>query len=305
MSQHDPARDISYCIYSRHGGLHPLINAERTVFNGNPQFINGGQELLIREPGEYDDTPAAEEDTAEAEEGEEAAAEEAPAEDTGSDSAETEETDEATDEAAEEGEVIVVEGEPTEEAEETDTGPTEGTVSGICVAAFNDSNGNGKFDGAPESLKADAAITLFKDGSTVTTHITDGVTRTHCFENLEAGTYQVQLYPPANYLPTTADAWAISVAPGVFIPLEFGMQYNPGGATEVADASAGSEVNSDAEAEAAPAAAEDTPEESDQAEEAPASEGNGLMSNLGGVIVIVAVGLVLLAGAGVVMLRRS
>jgi hypothetical protein len=245
--------------------------------NGNPQFISAGEELLIREPGEYDDAPPAEE----------APVEEAPpAEESGGVGEESSSED-----------VIVVEGEELEpevpvEAEATPKATAAGP-SGICVSAFNDSNGNGKFDGAPESIKADAAITLFKDGNTVTTYITDGVKDIHCFDNLEIGTYQVQLYPPANYVPTTADSWAVSVAEGVYIPLEFGMQYSPGGAAEVADAGT--------EAIAGESEISDTavaPEE-----EAPAA--GGFLADLGGIIVIVAVILVLIAGAGVVMLRRG
>jgi hypothetical protein len=249
--------------------------------NGSPQFVSAGQELIIRAAGEYDDTPPAEDAAATDEE----TTEEAPVRE--------------GEAAASEEDVIVVEGEdieasPTIEptAVATATGP-----AGICVSAFNDENGNGTFDGAPDAVKADAAITLFKDGKTVTTYITDGVKDTHCFENLETGTYQVQLYPPANYVPTTADSWAISVSEGVYIPLEFGMQFNAGEpAAEVADAAASDVGAADTTDETTAV----TPEE-----ETAAADAGGLMSNAGGILVVVAVILVLLAGAGVVMLRRG
>lgn len=263
--------------------------------NGNPQFVSAGQELVIREPGEYDDAPAPEE-APEEETGEEGTAEE-PIRD--GEAAASEET-------TEDGDVITVEGEEIEEsapAEEAEPAPTAAGPSGICVSAFNDSNGNGTYDGAPESWKADAAITLFKDGNTVTTYITDGVKDIHCFDSLETGTYQVQLYPPANYVPTTADSWAVSVSEGVYIPLEFGMQFSEGGAVEeVADAGDGATASEEESATEGDTAV--SPEEEPTTAEASADEG-GLMSNLGGILIVVAVALVLLAGAGVVMLRRG
>lgn len=243
--------------------------------NGSPKFVNAGQELIIREAGNYDDTPPAEETT------EEAAVREGEA-------------------AASQEDVIVVEGEDIEAAAtvEPTAVATASGPAGICISAFNDENGNGSFDGAPEAMKADAAITLFKDGNTVTTYITDGVTDVHCFENLETGTYQVQLYPPANYVPTSADSWAISVAEGVYIPLEFGMQF-----VSASDAAA-EEL---AAVDAAGAAATDENETTAVAPESEtaAAEDGGLLSNVGGILVVVAVILVLLAGAGVVMLRRG
>ncbi|MCP4359364.1 MAG: hypothetical protein GY796_15225 [Chloroflexi bacterium] len=282
------------------------ISAEETLpiiqeLNDNPAFINGGQELLIREPGDYGDTPV-EEAPAEEEAAteEETAAEES---ETAAEETPTEETETPTEEGSEE--VIVVEGESLETESpdsETETAASNQPLAGICVSAFNDSNGNGQFDGAPESLKADAAITLFKDGETKSTYITDGVSDVHCFDNLEEGTYQVQLYPPANYIPTTADSWAVSVSEGVFIPLQFGMQFNPGG-TEVA------EVPS-AEGDSAASNGEDTAESATDAstdtetDAAPTDTGN-FLANAGGIVIIVAVILILLAGAGVVMLRRG
>lgn len=277
--------------------------------NGNPQFINLGEELLIREPGNYGDTPAGSEPVAEEAPETEEAAGEAPAETEETEAEAETEAEGSPDGRTETGEeVITVEGQPLEtegEAEAAAT-PAPARLSGICVGAFSDSNGNGTFDGAPETLKADAAITLFKDGSTVTTHITDGVTDSHCFDNLEPGTYQVQLYPPANYVPTTADSWAVSVVEGVYIPLEFGMLYQPGGAEEVADASAAGVVEVSNSGDTAVA---DAPAESQAADTAApddaAANGDGLLANIGLIVVIIAVVLVLIAGAGVVMLRRG
>lgn len=247
--------------------------------NNNPAFIAVGQELVIKEPGEVVVAP---EPTAETVEEEAAvvaeASEEAPAEEVieveGTDSEET---------------VAEAPGAPAEETA-TEVIPTTGT---ICVAAFDDQNGDGSRNETIENLQADAAITIFRGGSTITTHITDGVSEPYCFENLEPDTYQVQIFPPADYQPTTSPSWAVSVSEGAQISVSFGTRYDPQ-ETAVADTSA-SET-----------AAEDTvaSESADDAAASPVEEG-GFFSSIGGIILVVAAILVLLAGVGVVMLRRG
>ncbi|MBK8904052.1 MAG: LysM peptidoglycan-binding domain-containing protein [Anaerolineaceae bacterium] len=250
--------------------------------NNNPAFIAVGQELIIKEPGT---TVAAPEATAEAPEG---AAEEG-----------------ATGEAAPTEEVIEVEGAETEAegpATEVAEAPTEPevteaavTTGTICVAAFDDLNGDGARDEATEGLQADAAITIFRGGSTVTTHITDGASEPYCFENLEPDTYQVQIFPPADYQPTTSPSWAVSVAEGAQISVAFGTRFDPQ-ETAVADAAVSdttTDTTTSTEAETA-----------DTGDAAPVEEG-GFFSSIGGIVLVVAAILVLLAGVGVVMLRRG
>ncbi len=247
--------------------------------NNNPAFIAVGQELIIKEPGEV---VAAPEPTAETT---------------------SEETESTTSEEAPTEEVIEVEGTGGEETEaeaeapaapsevaSTDTTPTTGT---ICVAAFNDENGDGSRNDSTENLQADAAITIFRGGSTVTTHITDGVSEPYCFENLEPDTYQVQIFPPADFQPTTSPSWAVSVTEGAQISVSFGTRFDPQG-TAVADTTT-SET-----------AAEDTTavESAEEPAAAPVEEG-GFFSGIGGIVLVVAAILVLLAGVGVVMLRRG
>ncbi len=245
--------------------------------NNNPAFIAVGQELLIKEPGEV---VAAPEPTAEAAGEEEAAAEtgeEAPAE----------EVIEVEGAASEET-VAEAPAAPLEEAA-AETTPTTGT---ICVAAFDDQNADGSRNEA-EQLQADAAITIFRGGSTVTTHITDGVSEPYCFENLEPDTYQVQIFPPADYQPTTSPSWAVSVSEGAQISVSFGARFDPQ-ETAVADTTTG-------ETAAADTAAAET---ADEAAAVPVEEG-GFFSSIGGIVLVVAAILVLLAGVGVVMLRRG
>lgn len=244
--------------------------------NGSPQFVIAGQELLIRAPGNYGDTPTG---------GSSAGAE--------TSAATTPEGGEESREAETGQDVIVVEGEPLAgtDAPAVTVTPEALPPSGICISAFEDENGNGQFDESTEALKAEAAITLLKDGRTQTTYITDGVTSEHCFEDLETGAYEVKLFPPANYMPTTADSWAITVNAGELTPVQFGMQRQEVQVVEVA------EVNTD-EMETAVMPIPTT------APAALAAEGGG-GTNVGLIVVTIAIILILLAGAGVVMLRRG
>ncbi|MCP4416513.1 MAG: hypothetical protein GY805_07820 [Chloroflexi bacterium] len=243
----------------------PLIRE----LNGNPTFLTLGQEVIIKEPGEI---VAAPEPTA------------------------VTDSEEATNDEETSEEVIEVEGteeetapEVVEAVAETETVATAGT---ICVAAFDDLNADGARDEATEGLQADAAITIFRGGSTVSTYITDGSSEPYCFENLTPDTYQVQIFPPANYQPTTSPSWAVSVAEGAQISVGFGTRFVTA-ETAVAEVENTAETDNTAVSEAA-----------DDAESVPADEG-GFFSSIGGIILVVAAILVLLAGVGVVMLRRG
>jgi len=219
--------------------------------NNNPAFINVGQELVIVPPGE---TSPAEEPTAEPSAADAEATVDAPT-------------------AVPTPELIA------ETADQPDTG------NAICVAAFDDADGDGQ-RGAAEALAANAAISLFRGGSNVATYVTDGINEPYCFQNLAADSYQVQIFPPADYTMTTTGSWAVAVSNNMSISVEFGTQYNPDtGAVAVAD--------SEAAATAVPTTA-DT---------APTPESSG--SNVGLIVLGVAVALVVLAGVGVVLLRKS
>ena len=242
--------------------------------NNDPAFIAVGQELIIKEPGEVVAAPEpTAEPTAEGETSEEPATEEV---------IEVEGTngEETTTEVAEAPENTAV----------SEAAPTTGT---ICVAAFDDQNGDGSRNEASENLQADAAITIFRGGSTVTTHITDGVSEPYCFENLTPDTYQVQIFPPADYQPTTSPSWAVSVSEGAHISVAFGTRFDPQ-ETAVADSTSAEATTDDAAAS----------EATDAGDAAPADEG-GFFSSIGGIVLVVAAILILLAGVGVVMLRRG
>ncbi len=253
--------------------------------NGNPQWINPTQELLILPAGSAPIGDAAEEPAEEVADEAEAPAEEAEAADGESteavEEAEGSEVEEATtDDSAEEA---------ASEATESQDVLANVTDGSVCVQAFYDTDGDGiRYE--DEGTVPDNAITLAKDGNTVSTWISDTSADAYCFENLENGSYQVQIYPAAGYVVTNDDSWAVGVADGVMVPVSFGLQDAP--TDEVASA----ETAADASADAAEAA--DSP-----AEEAPS---DGLFSNNTGLMLLGAAGvLLLLAGVGVVLLRRG
>lgn len=237
--------------------------------NGNPSVLRSGMEIIIVPPnGDGQQVAEANEETEEGEAGDENV--ESPAE--GSESGE-ESID--TESAQEEG--------VAEESVAAETLPQIPPAS-ICVQVFEDTDGDGRRAAQNEMAMPDQAITLSRAGNTVTTYISDGSSDLHCFEDLESDTYQVQIFPTADYQVTTNGSWAVAVADGVMIPISFGLQMAP---DEIADA--GNAVNDGSQND--PAAAAD-----------PSS---GLSANMGLIILGVAGLLVLLLGAGVFLLRRG
>lgn len=258
--------------------------------NNNPAFINVGQELQIAAPGTLaaaDPAPAEAEETAA--EDEEASGEEA----------ETEDNEEASGEEAEA--TVAAEPEATEaEPEATEAATDAVAANAICVSVYNDENGDGTRAGATEALQADAAVTLFHDGRTLSTYVSDGISEPYCFEDLESGTYQVQIFPPADYKATTPDNWAVAVANGVMVPVNFGTQQDQESAAPAEQVAEVAGVAEDTAAAGEPAATAATTNAGLANE-----PGRGLFANLGVIVLGIAGVLVLLAGIGVVLLRRS
>gem|GEM_PF-2391169 len=232
--------------------------------NNNPAFINVGDELLIVPP--------------------------APAAALAAVPEEVEEEQEAPDEAAlaeAEAEAAAAAAAAQAETEAVAAAEVKGA---ICVTIFNDVNEDGQREAGVETLLADNAVTISRGGSTISTYISDGVNEPHCFENLEADTYQVQIFPPAGYQVTTADSWAVAVTDGGVAPINFGVRFND----EPAALAAQDVDTAVAATDAAPASSALTNAAS-----------GGIFSNIGLIVLGVAVFLILLAGIGVVLLRRG
>jgi len=238
--------------------------------NNNPTFINPGDELIIVPPSQTAVDPT-----------------ETPAEADVTPTAEAENTPEPT-------------AEPTSEPVAGNTGintvTNPNTANGICVSAYQDTNGDAQRNKETEPLMADVAVSVFQGGKNVASYVTDGLEEFYCFENLNADTYQVQAFPPAGYQTTTPESWAVAVSEGVIIPVSFGLTAAP---QTVADASLTAADTTDGAAPAADTA--DTAAETS----APAEESGGFLANMSGIILIVAAFLVLMAGVGVYLLRRG
>ncbi len=252
--------------------------------NNNPSVINNGDELIIVPPSAERAAAAAA-----ATEGEEAAPETA-------EEAAPEATPQAEEAAAEAEQTPAQDGGEETAVTETTVSTTGGgsnlseamlqvAPSSICVQVYDDVNGNGTREEAGEAPIADQAVTLSRGGNTVSTYITDGSGDLYCFERLEADTYQVQILPTADYVLTGDDSWAVGMAEGVVIPVSFGLQ-----------AASSDVVAAAAAADSAPARGAALPEEA----AAPSSSPNTTL-----IVAGVAGVLVLLAGAGVYLLRRG
>lgn len=269
----------------------PLIQ-ER---NNNPAFINVGQELVIAPPGTTNTTAeeASEETAAENEESAEETAE--------TDATPEPETDAAAEETAADSEAatediteVAAADTSTENSAAAETEPS--TSNSICVTVFNDANANAARESDSEQLQADAAVTLFRAGNSVSTYVSDGISEPYCFEDLETDTYQVQVFPPADYVMTTAGTWAVALSGGDSIAVSFGVQPQPAApAAEVAAADTSSTGGDTAVADTGSA----------ETVNAAATDSGGFFSSVGGIVLAIAAVLVLLAGAGVVMLRRA
>lgn len=247
--------------------------------NNLPTFINPGDEIIIQPAGA-------------------AAAEEASADDA---AATPETTEGTTEDAATEGEAAVdetaaseaetAESETTEAPEAPaeiaaapETAPAEAIAGTICVAAFGDANANGlREDG--EGLVPNAAIAIARGGATVSTYITDGMSEPYCFTLSEPDSYQMTIYPPAGFAPTTESSWAVAVSNGESYTVSFGLQ--------------------DVQTVAAVDTSADAARTADAVDAETAETGNALMDNLGFIVLGVAAVLVLMAIAGVVLLRRG
>lgn len=237
--------------------------------NNNPTFINPGDEILIMTGAPATATP-------EPSPTPEAAAT-ADAETAGAEAAAT------GGETTSGGETA---GETTTAA--TEFVPVEELAGTICVATFDDVNADGQRNEG-ENLVANAAIAIARGGTTVSTYITDGVSEPFCFELTQADSYQLQLFPPAGFVSTTEDNWAVGIANGESYTVSFGLSAAPA----VADT---------ARTETVDTAAGDQTEMAGEGTVAATDDGLG---NLGLIVIGVAAVLVVLAVIGVVLLRRG
>lgn len=130
---------------------------------------------------------------------------------------------------------------PTEEASatlEVVATPTAPPPSGgtICLNAFNDLDANG-LRAESDGYMAGVTFTLSQGNSVVGQTVSRGVAEPVCFENIEAGSYQIAQILPASLEPTTATNFTLDLISGQAVSLEFGSRIRTVvNATEVAAA---------------------------------------------------------------------
>jgi hypothetical protein len=246
--------------------------------NNNPAVLNSGDELII--------VPPSAEAAATVQAAAASDAQPTPAEGADAAAATPQPDETAAGEAATGVDTAVAETDSSRAANTSNIAAALPAVSpsSICVQVFEDVNGDGVRASTGEPPIADQAVTLSRGGNTVSTYITDGSENIYCFEKLESDTYQVQLLPTADYVLTGDDSWAVGMAEGVMIPVSFGLQ----------------KVSSEI-AEAAPADAAAVSAVEPAAAETPVAP----MNNVGLIALGVGGVLILLAGAGVYLLRRG
>lgn len=252
--------------------------------NGNPAFINVGQELVIVPPSTQAQPTAV-------------ATQAALATDSAPDETTSAETPAATSAATESAETTPAATEAAATAQPTAV-PTISTGS-VCVSSFDDKNGDGTRDPNTEGLLSDAALKLLRNNNTVATYISDGLQDTYCFEDLEPDTYQLSFSPPNNYRATTQDNGWLSVTSGAKLPVAFGAKFDATAVSVAPQATSATDDTADntASVQATPAATAIAVDVASDAGEA--SNNIGLIVGGAGILLLI------IAGVGVLLLRRA
>lgn len=113
--------------------------------------------------------------------------------------------------------------------------------TGICLAAFTDTNGDGQRD-AGEPLKAAVAFTIFNREAVIANYVTDGVSEPYCLEGLAAGDYQVTRSVGSGETLTGAGDRGVILVAGNVIYLEFGSRTGPAFSAEATAGSAAADT---------------------------------------------------------------
>lgn len=153
---------------------------------------------------------------------------------------------------------------PTNTPEPTAT-PTP-LVGRICSVAFDDTNRNGMKDGIEGAISG-ATITLFDGHQVIGTQTTNAMAGEVCFENLQAGPYQVFQTLPQNRLATTADNVPVDLQSGQSVSVLFG-------------SSSGEQAAPTSAVQAPVETAEVSGQDNQQAEPSSSSGNGGLMETL-------------------------
>ena len=101
--------------------------------------------------------------------------------------------------------------------------PTTPPFSTICLQAFDDLNGNTRWDTQAEPALAGVTFSLSSTrGISEIVYTSGGFTEPHCLANFPAGDYHLSIEPPAGYEATTARQWQLALSAGSCVEVDFG-----------------------------------------------------------------------------------
>ncbi|MBP7687056.1 MAG: LysM peptidoglycan-binding domain-containing protein [Thermoflexales bacterium] len=125
--------------------------------------------------------------------------------------------------------------------------------SGLCLSAFEDTDGSGAREPAETTLVAGVRFDVIDaQNQTVATYTSDGVEPLHCLSNLPDGRYTINITPPAGQTATTDAKWLVSLLSSTSFTINYGSRIAPEPTATSADAPA---PTAQAEAAATPAPA--------------------------------------------------
>ncbi|MBN1886856.1 MAG: LysM peptidoglycan-binding domain-containing protein [Thermoflexales bacterium] len=95
---------------------------------------------------------------------------------------------------------------------------------GLCLGAFEDTNGNGLQDGDEPAL-AGVTFVVVSPGNTEleASYVTDGLLASHCLATLPPGAYSAQVIPPAGYM-IAFDTVGVTLAAGQRVDLQMAVR---------------------------------------------------------------------------------
>jgi LysM repeat protein len=125
--------------------------------------------------------------------------------------------------------------------------------SGLCLSAFDDTDGSGTRESAETALVAGVRFDVADaQNKTVASYTSDGVEPLRCLGNLPDGRYTINITPPTGRTATTDLKWSVSLLSGTSVNVNFGSRVAPEPTATSANAPA---PTAQAEAAATPAPA--------------------------------------------------
>lgn len=99
-------------------------------------------------------------------------------------------------------------------------------LTGLCLLAFDDANGNGLYEGG-ESKRASVAFTVYSEQAVLLNYVTDGESEPHCVTNLPPGAYTITRSRTSDERLTTPGERGILINSGAMVEMQFGSTTDP------------------------------------------------------------------------------